>query len=96
MKTKTLVDNIPTYVIHINSFSTSRGGRIIVRIDENTILNGTYIRSSIKNVKAIKCVLDGDEYYLFKNKNIGLFMLEKDTIYEMNCECEKWGNLIGL
>ena len=30
MKTKTLVDNIPTYVIHINSFSTSRGEHIFV------------------------------------------------------------------
>lgn len=96
MNTKTLVDNIPTYVIKVHSFSTSRGGRIIVRVDEDTIFNGTYIRSSIRNVKAIKCTLDGDEYYLFKNKKIGLFMLEKDTIYEMGCECEKWGNLIGI
>lgn len=96
MKPKVLVDNIPTYIIHINKFSTSRGGRIIVHIDEDTIFNGTYIRSSIRNVKAIKCIFNGDEYYLFKNKNIGLFMLEKDAIYEMNCECEKWRNLIGL
>ncbi len=38
--------------------------------------------SSIKNVKAIKCALDGDEYYYLRTKH-WLFMLEKEFMNRM-------------
>lgn len=89
--------NIPNYIIHIDDIKKSRGRKILFKLSgEDEFTKATYIPSSICRIKSLKINWDGDEYYLFKSKNIGLFMLEKDVIYECSIDCSQWEDLINV
>lgn len=88
---------IPKFIIPLDEFKTSRGRNCLVFVHgDSEAMKGKYLPSTIRGVKSPRLTFDDDEYYLFRSKSLGLFMLEKTIIYECNIDCSQWGDLIAI